>query len=188
MIKAAIPILVLSAIVLAPAPAEARRDRPMYAGFAGGPSFYFDCCRVHGRVQGEIGFHFTGEDTGFFLAIEAVPTFNDDNDFFMFFGGVRLGGDIELYGTRHGAVLLRPSVLFGFGALDFPGPANTHAFAVFQPALDLRFPFAERAVAFWIRPPAFEFYVFIDRYFPGTRDIWWSVGMHFMLGFDFQFG
>src|SRR5690606_4971549 len=84
--------LVLSlATLLTPTTASAH-DRPLYAGFGGGPYFLFGCCQVHGRVQGEFGVHFSRDDTGFFLAFEAVSTFGDDHrdDFFMFFGGVRL--------------------------------------------------------------------------------------------------
>lgn len=181
-------VLVLSlATLLTPTTASAH-DRPLYAGFGGGPYFLFGCCQVHGRVQGEFGIHFSRDDTGFFLAFEAVSTFGDDrsDDFFMFFGGVRLGGDIEVHGNHEYGILLRPSGLVGFGWHD-RYRYNDWGFFVVQPAFDLRFVFAHRVLALWLRPVAFDFLFFWDR--PGDgRDWSLDVGYHGMIGMDFQFG
>ena len=135
--------IVAAAVAAAPAPAEAQRN-PLYAGFGGGPYAYFDCCAIHGRLQGEFGWHFSGDDTGFVMAVEAVTTFGPH--FLMFFGGLRLGGDIEVAGRHDWGVLLRPSGLFGFGLYDREGPDNAWGYFVLQPAFDIRFVFADRVV------------------------------------------
>lgn len=178
--------LVLAATTLfAPSGAEAH-DRPMYAGFGGGPYVYLDCCRVHGRLQGEFGIHFSPDDRGFFIAFEALPTFGDD--FFMFLGGVRLGGDIEVYGRHDYGILLRPSVLVGFGWHDYHAPSNGDwGVFVVQPAFDARFVFAHRVLALWIRPVAFDFLFYWDRRWSG-RDWDFAAGYQFLIGMDFQFG
>ncbi len=176
--------LVSFATLLAPASAEAH-DRPLYAGFGGGPYLDLDCCRVHGRLQGEFGIHFSRDDRGFFLAFEAVNTFGDD--FFMFFGGIRLGGDIEVYGRHDYGIMLRPSGLIGFGWHDFNGRGNDWGFFVVQPAFDVRFVFAHRVLALWIRPVAFDFLFYPDRYHP-DRNFYLGIGYQFLIGMDFQFG
>lgn len=185
--KTSIVAALLAATLLAPSLAEAH-DRPLYAGFGGGPHVDLDCCNVHGRLQGEFGIHFSRDDRGFFLAFEAINTFGDD--FYMFLGGVRLGGDIEVYGRHDYGILLRPSVLVGFGWRDYSGPYNhwgDWGVFVVQPAFDVRFVFAHRVLALWLRPASFDFNVYLDRYRP-NRELWWGVGYQFMLGLDFQFG
>jgi hypothetical protein len=179
-------VIALSIVgLLAPATAQAH-DRPMYAGFGGGPYLHLDCCRVHARLQGEFGIHFSPDDRGFLLAFEAITTFGDD--FFSFLGGVRLGGDIEVYGRHEYGVLLRPSALVGFGWLDYNGPANDWPLFVVQPAFDLRFVFAHRVIALWLRPVAFDFMLYFDRPAPPGRQVYFDVGYQFLIGMDFQFG
>jgi hypothetical protein len=170
---------------LAPSEVEAQR-RPMYAGFGGGLyAIHETGYDIHGRLQGEFGFHFTGDDTGFFLAVEAVTTFGSrGNDFLMFFGGLRLGGDIEVYGNRSVGIMLRPSGLVGFGFHDYAGPGNTWGFFVLQPAFDVRFAVADHLLAFWIRPVAWDFLFYWDR---SLRDVWITAGYQFLIGLDFQF-
>lgn len=174
-------VLLLVAL-LAPTEAAAH-DRPMYAGFGGGPYLNLDCCRVHGRLTGEFGFHFSRNDTGFLIAFEAMPTFGDD--FFFFLGGVRFGGDIEVYGRHEYAIMLRPSALVGFGWFDLYGGNPDWGVFVVQPAFDFRFVFAHRVLALWVRPVAFDFIFFFDR---GGRDLYWTPSYQFLLGLDFQFG
>lgn len=176
-------VVVTLATLLAPSGAEAH-DRPLYAGVGGGPYLHLDCCRVHGRLQGQFGIHFSRDDTGFLIAFEAMHTFGDD--FFNFFGGVRLGGDIEVYGRHDYGILLRPSALVGFGWHDFRWPGDDWWFFGIQPAFDVRFVFAHRVVALWLRPVAFDFMLFPDR--GGRDEIWLDIGYQFMIGVDFQFG
>lgn len=168
------------------APLGAKADRSMYAGFGAGPYDYFDCCRIHGRLQGEFGLHFSGDDTGFVLAFEGSTTFGDD--YFMFMGGVRLGGDIEVYGRRDFGIMLRPSGLLGLAWHDLNGPNNDWAAFVLQPAFDVRFAFADRFIALWVRPVAFDMYFYWDRYDPGHRRDWYfAAAYQFLIGVDFQF-
>ncbi len=177
-------VLVLATLA-APAGAEAH-DRPLYAGFGGGPYLYLDCCRVHGRLQGEFGIHFSPDDRGFFLAFEGITTFGDD--FFLFLGGVRLGGDIEVYGRHEYGILLRPSALVGFGWHDWNGPNNDWGVFAVQPAFDVRFVFAHRVIALWLRPVAFDLLFYFDRPDGRGHDWYFSAGYQFLIGMDFQFG
>lgn len=178
-----IAAVVLGAL-LVPGAAEAQRDRPIYAGFGGGPVVDFDCCAVHGRVGGEFGWHFGRDDRGFVMAVEAWTTFGPD--YFSFLGGLRLGGDIEVHGNYHWGILLRPSGLVGAGFRDFSadGRGLLGHFTI-QPAFDVRIAFADRAVVFWIRPAAFDItFYWRDRY---DRD-WYAYGAYMAMGgFDFQF-
>src|SRR6476620_5869388 len=117
------------------APATARADRSFYVGFGGGCYNDFDCCHIHGRVQGEVGWHFSGDMTGFFLELDAIGTFGPD--YWMFIAGLRLGGDIEVHRDRHFRLLLRPSGMIGVGARDFDGDGRgAYGLLVIQPAFD----------------------------------------------------
>lgn len=182
-----IAALVISiATLFASTGAEAQR-RHLYAGLGGGPYDYFDCCRIHGRLVGEFGIHFSNDDRGFFLAFEAATTFGDD--YFLFLTGVRLGGDIEIWGRRDYGIMLRPSGLIGFAWHDFNGPSNDFGAVVLQPAFDFRFVFAERLIALWVRPVAFDLLFYWDRRDPfHDRDWYFAAGYQFLLGIDFQFG
>lgn len=175
--------IAIALAALTPSSAEAQR-RPFYAGFGLGPYAFVDCpaCRVHFRVQGEFGWHPSGDDTGFFLAVEAIPTFGDD--FFMFMGGLRLGGDIEVYRNRNIGVLLRPSGLFGFGFRDWVGSPRRYGFFVLQPAFDLRLALASRVIQLWIRPVAFDFFFHPDY---DARGFYFDAGYVFQVGLDFAF-
>lgn len=179
-------ILLLAALAaFAPSRAEARG--PFFAGFGLGPYAliqheYSDCCRTHFRPQFEFGIHFSRNDTGFFIAFEAVPTFGDD--FVMFFGGIRLGGDIEVWANRDVGVIVRPSGLFGGGIWDFRGPRNELGMLVLQPAFDFRLAVANRLMHIWIRPIAFDLLFFPDWY---DGRFQFDAGYNFMAGLDFNF-
>lgn len=175
--------LVALFLLAAPSAALADRDRPLYAGFGGGLFLDLDCCEVHGRVSGEFGWHFDREDTGFVMAVEAHATFGPQ--YWMFYGGLRLGGDIEVTGTHRWGILLRPSGLFGIGARDWDGPNNTTGLFILQPAFDIRFVFADRVIAFWVRPVSFDFMIHFRT--AGRGDWWWSPAYVAMAGLDFQF-
>lgn len=177
-------LLLAALAAFAPSRAEARG--PMYAGFGLGPHWYLDCdgCRAHFRPQFEFGIHFSRNDTGFFIAFEAVPTFGDD--YIMFFGGVRLGGDIEVWGNRDIAFILRPSGLFGGGYTEFYGrPDVDWGFFVLQPAFDLRLAVADRLMHIWLRPVGFDLYFIPER--PGDHRFEFDAGYAFMAGLDFNF-
>jgi len=60
-------VLIGASAMLTPSTARADRFRPVYVGFGAGPYFDFDCCQVHGRVSGELGWHFGSDDTGFVM-------------------------------------------------------------------------------------------------------------------------
>ena len=182
----ALAVPLYAAFALAPPTASATRDRPLYAGFGGGPFLFFSSCcfgEVHGVVTGEFGWHFNHEDTGFVMAVEAHTLLGPQ--YLGFFGGLRLGGDIEVHGTHEAGILLRPSGMFGVGLLDYQGPGNTFGMLVFEPAFDVRFVFADRLLAFWLRPVAFDILLQWDTPSRGA----WSVGAAYqaLAGFDFQF-
>jgi hypothetical protein len=167
-------------------PAVARADHSWYAGAGAGFINDFDCCRVHGRVQGEIGWHFSGNDTGFFLEADAIGTFG--NDYWMFTGGVRLGGDIEVHHDAHFHLLLRPSGLLGLGARDYSGDGRYGPIGnvTIAPAFDLRFILADGLIALWVRPVSFDFMIWWDHNSPANgNDV--SVLYQLLGGVDFQF-
>jgi len=175
--------LVLAALTLASlAPSVARADHALYGGFGGGFVNDFDCCAVHGRIQGEFGIHFDHEDYGFVLAFEAWGTFGPQYDAFT--GGARLGYDINVHADRHFQLLLRPSGFIGIGARDVPGPDHWFGNVTLQPAFDARFVFANRLIALWVRPLAFDLMIWWDPVF--GRDSF-SAAYQFMGGIDFQF-
>jgi hypothetical protein len=177
----------LAAIVVAvlalPSRASADRFRPIYFGFGGGLHADLDCCEIHGRAQAELGWHFGGEDTGFVMAVEAIGTFGPQ--YWMFLGGLRLGGDIEVHGNRRFGIILRPSGLFGVGARDFDDRTGLHGFLVLQPAFDIRFAVADRAIVLWLRPVAFD--IRFHWYRPGGGDWYTSAAYQALAGIDFQF-
>lgn len=176
--------ITLAASALAPSSAQAQR-RALYAGFGLGPYAFFDCggCDVHFRAQGEFGWHPSGDDTGFFLAVEAIPTFG--RHFFMFIGGLRLGGDIEVHRSRDIGVLLRPSGLVGPGFYDPDGRDNARGFFVIQPAFDVRLAVADRVVQIWVRPIAFDLLFWPEWYSDGRFAF--NAGYMFQVGVDFAF-
>ncbi len=188
-LRAQLPSLLLVTAALftlsfMPCRAAADRDRPLYAGFGGGPYFDLDWGNVHGRVSGEFGWHFGREDTGFVMAVEVATNFGPD--YFMFLGGLRLGGDIEVHGNHRYGIILRPSGLVGAAFRDnnYDGGRNWYGVFVVQPAFDIRFAVADRALVIWLRPVAFDIFFDWDR--PGRA---WaaSAAYHAMIGLDFQF-
>ena len=165
------------------APSTARADRSWYVGFGAGFYNDFDCCRIHGRVQGEIGWHFDHDMTGFFLELDAIGTFGPD--YWMFTGGLRLGGDIQVHRDRHFRLLLRPSGMIGLGARDYDGDMRgPYGQVTLQPAFDIRFVVADGLLAFWLRPLAFDFMFWWDS--DPARN-WGSVAYQLLGGLDFQF-
>jgi hypothetical protein len=180
--------IAIAVATLTPSGAEAQR-RPLYAGFGLGPFALFNddgrygpCCDVHFRAQGEFGWHPSGTDRGFFLAANLTVT--GGNNFLIVSPGIRLGGDIEVYGRRDVSVFLRPSALLGGGFWDPNGPNNSLGFFLVQPAFDIRFAVANHLLQFWVRPVAIDFMLFPDWYDNGFR---WRGGYTFMAGLDFAF-
>lgn len=180
----AVTTLSLAALAALAGPSVARADHSWYAG--AGAGFYndLDCCHVHGRAQGEIGWHFGGDQTGFFLELDAIGTFGPD--YWMFTGGVRLGGDIEVHHDAHFTLLLRPSGLIGFGARDYDGDGHgPFGQLTIQPAFDARFVLADGFIVIWVRPVSFDFMIWWDR---GPRNDWYpSAAYQALGGVDFQF-
>ena len=187
--KRALLTLVLPALALvALAPTStARADHSWYAGAGAGFHNDFDCCHIHGRVQGEIGWHFGGDQTGFFLEVDGIFTFGPE--YWGFLGGARLGGDISVHHDAHFDVLLRPNGLVGFGARDFDRDGiGPYGMLTLQPAVDVRFVLADGFIALWLRPISFDFHFWwenIDRAHP--RDWYVSAAYQLLGGIDFQF-
>jgi hypothetical protein len=165
------------------APSIARADHALYAGVGAGFVDDFagwnNCCAVHGHIQGEFGIHFDHEDTGFVLAFEGWGTFGPD--YAGFTGGARFGYDIEVHTDHSFQLILRPSGFVGFGLRDWAhdnrGPFGD---LTLQPAFEGRFVFANRLIALWLRPIAFDIMYWWE---PG----WFNVGYQFVGGIDFQF-
>jgi hypothetical protein len=162
--------LCLFGFVLSLAPA-ARADAggPWYVGAGVGPTIYLGCCNTHFRGEGEIGYHFSGHDTGFFLG--ANLTTSGGNDFVQFHGGIRLGGDIEIHSSHDIAVLITPSGMAGAGFIDYGGGFyrdrgwnHSYGYFVLQPSLALSLVLVERLLHVWVRPVAFDFMFFPNHF------------------------
>lgn len=187
-IALAAPLLALFVLALAPSSAEAQR-RPLYAGFGIGGTAYWgdryvaDCCDVHFRAQGEFGWHPSGDDSGFFLAGEAIIT--GGRHYFTFMPGLRLGGDIPVHRTRDVTVFLRPSGMFGGGFWDHQNDGwGLVGFFVLQPAFDIRLALADHLIQLWARPVAFDLMFFPDWY---DDRFYFSAAYVFQVGLDFAF-
>jgi hypothetical protein len=181
--------LALAAVLLlSPESAEAQRRRPLYFGVGVGPYVVFDqpsCCDdVLFRVQAEFGWHVSGFDDGFFLAAYTGLAFGD---FFHFAGGLRLGGDIEVYGNRDIALMLTPSGVVGGGFFDYPWPEPANdlfGFFLLAPAFDFKLLLANRLLQLWVRPLGFDFMFFPDYWRGYDR---WATAYSFMAGLNFAF-
>jgi hypothetical protein len=156
------------ALSVAPS-ARADAGGPWYAGAGIGPTIYVGCCNTHFRAEGEIGYHFGGHDTGFFLG--ANLTTSAGSDFIQFHGGVRLGGDIEVHSSHDFAILITPSGMLGGGLLDFDGGYwrdrgwdHSYGYFVLQPSLAVSIALVERLLHVWVRPVAFDFMFFPNHY------------------------
>lgn len=175
-------LVAVVAATLTPGTAHAERRRPLYAGFGIGAYVHFDHAS-HFRGSGQFGWHFSGTDTGFFMAVEAVPI--GGHNFFAFHTGLRLGGDIEVYENRNIAVILRPSGFLGLGLYDW-GDDGYDVWGAFvtQPAFDIRLALADHLLQLWVRPAALDIVFFPNRY---GRD--WDVDVAYvvMTGLDFTF-
>lgn len=169
-----------------PAPVEAQR-RPLYAGFGIGPhAFVSDhwrgCCDANFRASGELGWHPSGDDSGFFLAGEAIFTAGDS--LVMFLPGLRLGGDIEVHHRGEITVFLRPSGLFSAGFWDVSSQGMLGVI-VLQPAFDVRVALADHLLQLWVRPVSFDLMFFPDWY--GADDFRFVAAYTPMVGLDFAF-
>jgi hypothetical protein len=180
----------LCAVLGTTSSAEAQRGnrRPLYAGGGIGPAAMFitevaGCCDAHFRTEGEFGWHPSGEDSGFFLA--ANVTLVAGRHWFVFYPGLRLGGDIEVWHNRDVAIQLTPSGLVGGGIVDHDGPANTFGVLVFQPAFGVKALILDRLLQIWARPVAFDF-VLYPRYFGNVVEV--DAIYSFMAGVFFAFG
>ncbi len=183
------PLLLVALATLEPSRAAAQEGRPYYVGFGvGGHAFVTDnwraCCDVRLRVQGELGWHPGGRDSGFFLAGEAI--FTIDTPFLLFMSGLRLGGDIEVHDRGDLTVFLRPSVLLGGGLWDPDDRvSDTLGFFVVQPAFDIRLALGSHVVQLWLRPVGVDLMFFPE--WPTDRDYHFVAAYVFQAGLDFTF-
>ena len=168
-------------------PSTVRADAggPWYGGVGVGPWHYFDCCGTHFRASGEIGWHPSGHDEGFFLALDVTTSFGER--LWHFHTGLRLGADIEVWHNTDFALLLVPAGLIGFGVLDWDNndPWREHAYFLLQPSFGVALALADRLIHLFLRP------VILDlQFFPEYRgfgfDFDWSYsvlgGIHFTFG------
>lgn len=165
MTRTSLALLALGFVLSLAPSARADAGGPWYAGVGVGPSVYVGCCDTHFRAEGELGYHFGGHDTGFFLA--GNVTTSAGRDFLQFQGGLRLGGDIEVHSTHDFAVLITPSGFVGGGVMDYDGGywrslGYDHAYGYFvlQPAVAVSFALVERLLHVWVRPVAFDLMFF----------------------------
>lgn len=179
--------LVIGAFAVLPSGSSAQARRPLYFSVGAGPYAYFGCCDIHGRIEGEFGWHPSGQDQGFFLAANASLTIAGPQEYFAFFGGIRLGGDISVYDSRDIAVFLRPSGLFGAGFWDFDGPNNTYGFFVLQPAFDIKIAFGDQFFQLWFRPIGLDFYFWPEYVHDPRRGFDWSLGYMALGGIQLAF-
>lgn len=174
------------AALAAPAPARADAGGPWYGGVGIGPWQYFDCCGTHFRVSGELGWHPSGHDEGFFLGLEVTTSFRDR--LWQFHTGLRLGGDIEVWHNSDLALLLVPAGLVGFGVLDWDDrdPFREQAYFLLQPSFGAALALADRLIHVFVRPAIFDLMFFPD-YGPSRAfEFDWSYsvlgGVHFTFG------
>lgn len=188
---AALAALALSTTFAASAEAQQRRSGPLFVSAGVGPLVYFDYDTAF-RLEGEFGWHPGGQDEGFFLAADFTLTL--DRYLAMVFGGIRLGGDIEVFQNQDVAVLLTPSGLAGFGWLDHGARAGAldnggFGFFVLQPSFQVDVALLERVLWVWARPVGFDFLMFPDTWRgDGTRGFRFDWGYSFMAGARFNFG
>ncbi len=158
------------ALLVAPL-AQADAGGPWYAGAGVGPMLDLGCCNTHFRIEGEFGYHFSGHDTGFFLAANVATGVG--GDFVQFHGGARLGGDIEVHSTHDFAVLITPSGMLGGGILNFNNGywrgrgfayGDGYGYFVLQPAVAISVALVQRLLHVWVRPVAFDLLFFPDHY------------------------
>lgn len=168
-----------------PSSADAQARRPLYAGFGVGPYAYFDVDNVHFRGEGEFGWHPSGTTEGFFLAANATTSVG--RNFVLFFGGIRLGGDIAVHRTRDVTIFLRPSGLFAAGFLDFDGRDNTYGGFMLQPAFDLKIALLDELLHIVLRPIAIDIFLWPDYRFGGRRDFSASFAYSGLVGLHFAF-
>jgi hypothetical protein len=177
---------VIALVALAPATARADAGGPWYGGVGAGPYGHFGWRGGwHGRVSGEIGWHPSGHDEGFFLGLDVTTTFG--GNFWQFQTGLRLGGDIEVWHNSDLAILLVPAGLVGFGIMDWDddGPFRDHAYFLLQPSFGVALALVDRLLHVFLRPAAFDV-----MFFPNYQNNGFAVhGSYFVLsGIHFTFG
>jgi hypothetical protein len=179
-----VPALVVSLVLLAAPTARADAGGPWYAGVAIGPHQYHGCCGIHFRASGEIGWHPSGNDTGFFLGLDLTTTLGPH--FWQLQTGLRLGGDIEVWSNRDAAILLVPAGMLGLGVLDWDGDGHReHGYFVVQPSFGVALVLADRLVHLFVRPLAWDIQFFPDHRGNG---FYWDAAYYGLVGVHFTFG
>lgn len=169
-------------------PGTARADAggPWYGGVGVGPWQYLDWGGFHFRVSGEIGWHPSGRDEGFFLGLDVTTSLW--NRSWHFQTGLRLGGDIEVWHNRDVALLLVPAGMVGLGILDWDDRdrGGDAGFFLLQPSFGVALAVANRLVHIFVRPLVFDLMFFPD--YPGTRRFEFDWAYSALGGVHFTFG
>ncbi len=178
--------LVGSLGVTGQAEAQSRRAGPLFVSAGIGPHVLFHHDTSF-RLSGDFGWHPGGHDEGFFLA--ANFTFSVDAYWAQVFGGIRLGGDIEVFTNRDVAVLITPQGLAGFGWLDWGRGHGGWGYAVLQPSFQVNVGLLERVLWVWANPVCFDFLLLPDTWREdGSRGFDFAWGYSFLAGVRYNFG
>lgn len=168
------------------AEAQSRRAGPLFVSAGIGPSILFEHDTSF-RLSGDFGWHPGGHDEGFFLA--ANLTFSVDAYYAQVFGGIRLGGDIEVFTNRDVAVLLTPQGLAGFGWLNWGRGGGAWGYSLLQPSFQVNVGILERVLWIWAQPVSFDFLLFPDTWRrDGSRGFDFAWGYSFLAGVRYNFG
>ncbi|GAB4211836.1 MAG: hypothetical protein OHK0013_33940 [Sandaracinaceae bacterium] len=187
---ATLTALALFGPIAASAEAQQRRSGPLFVSAGLGPYVLFSWDTSF-RLEGELGWHPGGRDEGFFVAADFA--FSVERRYAMVFGGVRLGGDIEVFENRDVAVLLTPNGLAGFGWIDLGDFYDGEGYFILQPSFQVDVALLERVLWVWARPVSFDFLLFPDAWRERGRGVlergfWLDWGYSFMAGVRFNFG
>lgn len=177
----------LASLGTSSAEAQSRRSGPLFVSAGIGPYAYFDTNTAF-RLEGEFGWHPGGQDEGFFLAADLTLSFAS---YAQVMGGVRFGGDIEVFANNDVAVLLTPSGLAGFGMTDFGGGVGSYGFFVLQPGFQVDVGLVNRVLWLWARPIGFDLLFYPDTWHgrgDGTRGFDFDWTYQFLAGARFNFG
>lgn len=194
MLRNALTGLFLALAVLAFAPsaadAQTRRSGPLFVSAGVGPFVYFSWDTSF-RLEGEFGWHPGGHDEGFFIAGDFA--FSIERRYAMVYGGIRLGGDIEVFHNNDVTVLVTPSGLAGFGWIDLGDFYDGEGYLILQPTFQVDVALLERVLWVWARPVGFDFLIFPEAWRERGRGVlergfWFDWGYSFMAGARFNFG
>jgi hypothetical protein len=179
-----LPVLGLLAALGALSPSEAEAQGGFYLGVGLGPAIRVDDWPTQFRIEQEIGYYFSGEPQGFFLAFAPSQSFG--NNFWMLTFAPRLGYMFEVFRNRDVQFQLGPAgTIPGVAVAGCDYDADwCRADAWFHMSFSfmMRLLLARGRVAIYLRPVEFEFAFGGDR-----RRGWGDSGIRYVLQGGVQF-